>query len=334
MKVYNPKASCPKCGHTTVSTFYLSAYLTRNCQRCNHTWEELPLDYKFNSDEERMEAYKDIPISTTPPPEFIDTTPRIVGPTDMQGDYDVKVDLSTVPACWCGRGLDSVGIPDFIGDNSPDAVCTFHYECSEHGLDYTRKPYAGIAISGKARSGKSTLADMLVERLGKPWHIESISDPIMIEWCEENKPVFYAEHGPDAALAWVKEHKEDCRLDLIELGQRRRESDPFYWLSRLPGNPNAIVPNCRFRQEYNQFRNRDFYMVRVDALPEVREARGCPDLDDLSENDLDSIPLWHWDYVAYNNDNLAGLDYQANGIVQAVLRGMKPDCQCKTNKED
>jgi phosphomevalonate kinase len=256
----------------------------------------------------------------------------VVWPQDMKADYDIKVDPSKLvppaPVCWCGKVLVTCGIPDFIGDKSPDAVCTIHYECPEHGQDYQRKPYAGIAISGKARSGKSTLADMLVAKLGALWHVESLSDAVLEEFAKENWMIEYSEHGLDDLIERINKNKEAYRPQLIELGQRRRAEDPDYWIKRLPCRPNAIISNCRFRNGYDHFRNRDFYMVRMDALPEVREARGCPDLDDVSETDLDSIPLFHWDYVTVNNGSFAGLDFQADCIVKAVLHGMKPDCQC------
>jgi len=350
MKVYNPNVSCPKCGHTTVNTWYLSTYLTRTCQRCRHSWEELPLDYGlFNNatlrekmedflpipkpltyDEESIEANSEIPISTTPLPKFV-YTPKAM-------DYDQVVENATEPEstappaakCWCGLELKALGMPDFMEDDPNDttSICTTHSECEVHGRDYQRKPYAGIAISGKARAGKSTLADMLVQKLGASWHVESLSDAVLEEFAKENWMIEYSERGLEILLDRINKDKETYRPFLIELGQRRRAEDPDYWIKRLPGHPNAIIANCRFVNEYNYFKKNDFYMVRVDATSEVREARGCPDLADISETDLDSVKLWNWDYVTYNNNTLNHLDYQADNITQIVLHGMKPDCQC------
>ena len=317
MKVYNPNASCPKCGHKTATTHYLGGYLTRKCPRCDYSWAELPLDYQFKSDAESIEAHKDIPIPTTPLPEFICTLKAMEAEPEHTAPPAAK--------CWCGLELKAVGMPDFIGDDRP---CTLHYECSEHGTNYQRKPYAGIAISGKARSGKSTLADMLVNKLGAPWHVESLSDAVLEEFAKEKWQVEYAEHGLGPLIIGINANKELFRPELIELGQRRRAEDPDYWIKRLSCNPNAIIPNCRFVNEYNHFISKNFYMVRVDATPEVREARGCPDLDDPSETDLDSIKAWNWDYVVLNNTSLNNLNYQADHIAEIVLEGMRPDCQC------
>src|SRR3990167_2332529 len=362
MKVYNPNASCPKCGQTAdrIGTFYLGAYLTRTCQRCRHSWEELPLDYGlFNNatlrekledflpipkpltyDEESIEANSDIPISTTPLPKFIytpkamDSDQVVEKPTEPESpvleSYTIEYPAPPVAKCWCGLELKAVGMPDFIEDDpdAPASVCTTHAECPEHGTNYRRKPYAGIAISGKARAGKSTLAMMLTGKLGAPWHVESFSDAVLEEFAKEKWQVEYAEHGLDPLLERINANKENFRPELIELGQRRRAAEPDYWIHRLPCNPNAIIPNCRFRNEYNHFKKNDFYMVRVDATSEVREARGCPDLADISETDLDSIKAWNWDYVVLNNTSLNNLDYQADHIAQIVLHGMKPECQC------
>ncbi len=316
-----------------------------SCPKHGDNWRK-PL-----TDEESIAAHENIPISTTPLPEFMFVKGSEVGDTLENIEKQIK---PPTPVCWCGKALKAVGVGDFIGDRQP---CTMHYECPEHGQDYMdvmnlataqvsaedtaqvspvqgiaakdcfqlesytiEYPILGIAISGKARSGKSTLADMLIERLGKPWHIESISDPIMIEWCEENKPEDYATKGPEWSLEMAKGVKEEIRQELIELGQRRREQDPLYWINRLSCIPNAIIPNCRFAAEYDYFRNRDFYMIRVEATPEIREARGCPDLNDPSECDLDSIDLHEWDFIVYNDLGFTVLGDQADLIVEAITR--------------
>jgi len=375
MKVYNPNASCPKCGQTAdrIGTFYLGAYLTRTCQRCRHTWEELPLDsagsgdteerfqhkeYGYTvivdqgeggkvvqiipigeavkdhpvvsdqvvekpTDEASIEANAEIPISVTPLPKFI-YTPTAMGETTLAD--------TPPPAakCWCGLELKACGMSDFIedGPNDTTSIRTLHYECPKHGTNYRRKSYAGIAISGKARAGKSTLADMLVQKLGAPWHVESLSDAVLEEFAKEKWQVEYAEHGLDALLERINANKEAFRPELIELGQRRRTAEPDYWIHRLPCNPNAIIPNCRFSNEYNYFKGKGFYMVRVDTSPEIREARGCPDLDDPSETGLDSVKAWNWDFIVQNDESLKALAYQTDLIAKYVMHGMKPECQC------
>jgi len=41
------------------------------------------------------------------------------------------------PKCWCGKELISVCTPDFIGDVVGEMeVCTSHYECPDHGVDF------------------------------------------------------------------------------------------------------------------------------------------------------------------------------------------------------
>lgn len=61
MKPYDPKAVCPKCGHSDISSEYCSGIypdhgyydpphpsddeaIHRHCQRCQYGWAEAPLD--------------------------------------------------------------------------------------------------------------------------------------------------------------------------------------------------------------------------------------------------------------------------------------------------
>lgn len=46
MEPYDPDAVCPKCGFEQVKSEYVSDgdFLVRECLRCEHEWNETPLD--------------------------------------------------------------------------------------------------------------------------------------------------------------------------------------------------------------------------------------------------------------------------------------------------
>lgn len=68
MNKYNQKAKCPKCGCEIILAKYIknldgSKYkeykdiMIRSCSLCGYSWEELPLDYDGEEDEESNEQY-------------------------------------------------------------------------------------------------------------------------------------------------------------------------------------------------------------------------------------------------------------------------------------
>ena len=63
MKAYDSKRRCSKCGSDDVSTRLLTECgqnrLRRACLRCNHTWDEAPLDYEADKELAEMLKHKD-----------------------------------------------------------------------------------------------------------------------------------------------------------------------------------------------------------------------------------------------------------------------------------
>ncbi|RJO60796.1 MAG: hypothetical protein C4542_08070 [Dehalococcoidia bacterium] len=231
--------------------------------------------------------------------------------------------VSEPESCWCGRELESKGSPDFIGDDvNTMPVCTMHYSCPVHG-QYYDKP-RGIAISGKARSGKSTLTDMLIKAFPSPssWHEESIATPLKIEWFKTNCVERFAMGEVADIVSEVNRLKlsdPKVRPGLIVLGQMRRAQDPDYWLKQLPLGEGAIVSDCRFKNEFEYLQQHGFYMIRVNATADTRAARGQMDIDDSSETELDD-PEIQWDKVIDNDSTFLVLADNADDVVRKVRR--------------
>ncbi len=221
-----------------------------------------------------------------------------------------------IRVCWCGKDLTICGMPDFPNN---EEACTLHYECPVHAQRCVRP--MGIALSAKARGGKDRFCEELLKVLGDGWHREALADEVKLEWAGSNHPSVFAEKGPIGTLEWANNQKDDpgVRGQWIEKGMARREVDPDYWLKKLPCLPNAIVTDCRFLNEVEFLRERGFFMVRIEATEATRLARGCGNLDDASECELDDSGT-KWDLVVYNDGDIAALENSAR-IVAKTIQG-------------
>jgi dephospho-CoA kinase len=157
-------------------------------------------------------------------------------------------------------------------------------------------PVIRIALSGKMRSGKDTVADYLVRRHG--FTKFAFADKLK-ELAEE---LFGMKRG------------EKNRALLQTLGWRMCQIDQTVWvrqvLGRIPLSVNAVVSDLRYPIEYQMLAALDFRMVRIDISPRIQWRRIVatdPDmprelLDDMSEVALDDCMIW--DYVLDGGESL------------------------------
>ena len=117
----------------------------------------------------------------------------------------------------------------------------------------------GVAFSGRAASGKSTLARALVDELASHGRGATI-----LSFADEIKREVYELYG-------IRKSDEGGRAALIRHGERRRLEDPLYWPRRmapalvevLERREVPIVDDLRFRVEASWLGHRGFYLVRV-----------------------------------------------------------------------
>lgn len=159
-----------------------------------------------------------------------------------------------------------------------------------------------IGISGKKRSGKDTVADIL---LGA--HANSIkysfSNPLKCE----------VARACGVTVEYIEEHKDNFRLILQGWGTdyRRKLFGEDYWIKKMDqaieqfsGRSLVIIPDVRFMNEYDWVKLHDGIMVRV-------ERPGLPTGDGhVSETELDNIP--NWDIVIRNDGTIKDLIDQVN----------------------
>lgn len=122
---------------------------------------------------------------------------------------------------------------------------------------------AGIAISGKAASGKSALAAALADLLAGQ-HPGAVVMPIASEVKREVLELY-----------GLTKDDPGGRQKLMEHGEGQREADPFYWIRRLEervarevrasGEFIPIIDDVRYLNELEWAIDRGFYVVRIDA---------------------------------------------------------------------
>ena len=162
-----------------------------------------------------------------------------------------------------------------------------------------------IAFSGKMRAGKDTAADYIIKKLGEDG--------------------FYVERMAFAdTLKGIRGHfQEDCGFEVVKdreleimIGQYARKLDPLVWVNATEREIKAevltdcfkIVTDMRFPNEFNMLERNKFILVRIEAEPEVRLARGAdPEfMNNDSETALDEYAAsgQKFQFVINNNRGL------------------------------
>ncbi|XP_042871968.1 phosphomevalonate kinase-like [Penaeus japonicus] len=161
-----------------------------------------------------------------------------------------------------------------------------------------QNPKLILLFSGKRKSGKDYITDLLQERLGDVAKTIRLSGPI--------KQQFAANNGLDySSLLSASEYKEKYRLQMIEWSEAKRAQDSGFFIraaiEMYEGGkyPLWIVSDMRRRSDLAWFKEQygaRVHTVRITASPEVRGQRGwtfTAGVDDAeSECDLDGLTEW------------------------------------------
>ncbi len=146
-----------------------------------------------------------------------------------------------------------------------------------------------IAISGKAGSGKTTLAEIFVKKYGFT----------RTGFANAVKQVGMEEHG----LSWDEAFGDKKNREVLQaIGHGRRvQYGEDYWVNKffeqIKDMDNIVVDDVRYMNEYEILKKNGFITVRIDSPENVRRER-IPrtfpkDTNHQSEIDLDSVSDWH-----------------------------------------
>lgn len=199
-----------------------------------------------------------------------------------------------------------------------------------------------VAISGKARSGKDHLAQLIAKELGMrrigfadlvkeaacfflPWREGGSVSRLDRETIEEWKTSERVPEGWDVTM----------REALIIIGDRFREICPTVWMDSVleVGDDNIVIPDTRYENELSAVNSKEHkYVVRVWA-PERQGAGKMA--ENRSETELDHIdeewgiaemspgvhympPECPYDVVVVNASSLEAFEEMAQEVIQSI----------------
>jgi len=157
------------------------------------------------------------------------------------------------------------------------------------------KPSLVLLFSGKRKSGKDYITDLLKEKIGDGAVILRLSGPL--------KECYARDHGLDfEKMLSASDYKEKYRLDMINWSTKIRQQDYTYFCKaaetkyQAASFPTWLVSDCRRETDVQYFRETYGSVVktvRITASDEARTARGwifTPSIDDMeTECGLDNL---------------------------------------------
>lgn len=143
-----------------------------------------------------------------------------------------------------------------------------------------------LAILGKMRSGKDTVANFLKNEFGG--QIIKFADPLY----EMQKAIYNI-----ADLPYTENTKDRKLLQYLGTQWGRETIDSGLWVNlmdkklsnELTNETNLYCTDCRFPNEAFLLRRHGFHFVRVERSEEDRIAAGASNLDHESETALDDF---------------------------------------------
>jgi len=188
-----------------------------------------------------------------------------------------------------------------------------------------------IAISGKARVGKNSVAEMIVKHSKidiASCKIVALADPMkniaMSMFPEAKKECLFGESELRSHIISNKYKDSNgkpltYRQFLLDLGAFGRKYLDTLWLNLLvedakrnENNIVYIVSDVRYINEYSFLKDAGFYMMRI-KRPDYTK------IDDASETQQDAIKDDEFDYVIDNIGSLEDLSNKVKDITANIM---------------
>lgn len=193
-----------------------------------------------------------------------------------------------------------------------------------------------IAITGKANTGKNTLAKLLSKEIKSrctKWDgvryiafADSIKMIVLTMFPSIPKKHLFGSSNfrgeiiPDA----FKDGKPlTIRMALTDIGEGFKKYNSKIWINNFSKIFNksfdktlVICTDVRFREEFNYLKQLGFYQIKL-----IRETQNTNKIDTLhiSETNQDDIKDDEFDFIINNNGTLASLKEQVKKIVDLII---------------
>lgn len=172
-----------------------------------------------------------------------------------------------------------------------------------------------LALSGKKRVGKNTVAKLIEQQLiasnyPHPIYTLAFADELKQEVAK----------ACSVTMEYIEANKDTFRIMLQWWGTdfKRKLIKDSYWtdiiMRKLAGFPQdcvVIITDCRFENEYKMLQYVGAYMIRIIRLTNFTDTHS-------SETNLDNS-LLNWDLVIDNNGSLEALEEKVNGFVKKEI---------------
>lgn len=181
-----------------------------------------------------------------------------------------------------------------------------------------------IALTGKLRTGKSTIAD----HLWLNYDFEKISFATTLRQVAELLFGHMHEYNNESPTGYSKP-----RALLQTLGQKMREIDEDVWIRQAEQavlwaedsrrTAGVVIDDLRQPNEYDWARANGFIIIRVEASEELRLRRAKQAGDSFSEEDLahdteQHVEGFSVDYTIINDGDLDDLKRQVDEIMSEI----------------
>lgn len=179
-----------------------------------------------------------------------------------------------------------------------------------------------VLISGKAESGKDTVANLIKSKVGDEFKV------ITTHIADKVKSIAKLDFGWDG----VKDGQGRALLQLI--GDGGRNYNPDIWINHFlsslnglkEGNVLVLIPDVRYRNEVVKLKNWGIsnnvqtFTLRVDR-PNYKNNLTKEQRSNSSETDLDN---WnHWDFKISNDSTIENLDKNVDKVLEVIKVGHK-----------
>jgi hypothetical protein len=185
-----------------------------------------------------------------------------------------------------------------------------------------------IALSGRARTGKDTVAQFFSRHYGFGDTL-AFADPIKEAAKNqypaiEDKWLYGSSNLRETIIpgAFKDGMALTVRKLLLDIGTQGREKDPDIWVKKLVAKVEAnyhqdekfIVSDVRFRNEFDSLKRSDFFLIRL------YRPNSSPNINHPSETDQEtSIPNYEFDYILNNNGTPQQLEQEITDKIIPLL---------------